>query len=100
MAAFKATLEELDDASLLLHVVDMSDPTHQEQIRWVEQILIDLKLETIPRLIVLNKMDLISKEERGKELSMLGDVAISAHDRSSFKPLLSHIEQYLWPNIH
>ncbi len=100
IAAFKATLEELDDASLLLHLVDVADPTHREQIRWVEQILIDLKLEKTPRLIVLNKIDLISKNESKKELSMVGDVAISARDRSTFKPLLAHIEQYLWPQIH
>jgi 50S ribosomal subunit-associated GTPase HflX len=60
----------------------------------------DLKLEKIPRLIVLNKMDLISKKESKMELSMVGDVAISAQDRTTFKPLLSHIEQYLWPQIH
>jgi GTP-binding protein HflX len=100
IAAFKATLEELDDASLLLHVVDVSDPNHREQIRWVEQILMDLKLEKIPRLIVLNKMDLIPEKVSNNELSMVGDVAISARDRTTFKPLLSHIEQYLWPQIH
>ncbi len=100
IAAFKATLEELDDASLLLHVVDISDPTYPEQIKWVEQILMNLKLEKTPRLIVLNKMDLISKEETQKVLSMVGDVAVSANDRNTFKPLLSHIEQYLWPKIH
>jgi 50S ribosomal subunit-associated GTPase HflX len=60
----------------------------------------DLKLEKIPRLIVLNKMDLIPEKVSNNELSMVGDVTISARDRTTFKPLLSHIEQYLWPQIH
>ncbi len=97
IAAFSATLEELDDASLLLHVVDSADPMRRDQIRWVEKILIDLGLESIPSLIVLNKTDLISKEEAMTEASILGGVAISARDRSTFVPLLDRVEQYLWP---
>ncbi len=95
--AFQATLEELDDASLLLHVVDISDPSLKEQIRWVEQIIIDLGLAETPRLIVLNKTDLIATDEATSQAHISGGVLISARDRNTFGPLLSRIEQHLWP---
>ncbi len=62
MGAFKATLEELEDAHLLLHVVDIANPRCEEQIRAVERILRDLELHEIPRLLVFNKIDLVPAE--------------------------------------
>src|SRR5262249_25714354 len=53
--AFRATLEELSEASLLLHVVDASDPSHAAQVEAVEKILASLELERRPRLMVWNK---------------------------------------------
>ena len=61
--AFKATLEELDDATLLLHVVDASDPHQEDHIRSVEGILADLGLGQTPRLMVFNKADLLDEDE-------------------------------------
>ena len=61
--AFTATLEELEDADLLMHVVDVSNPRFEQQIKSVEQILSDLGLGMIPRLLVLNKIDRIPVEE-------------------------------------
>ncbi len=55
--AFRATLEELTEASLLLHVVDLSSPDATEQCQTVENILEELGLATKPRLTVLNKID-------------------------------------------
>ena len=55
--AFRATLEELHDADLLLHVVDGASPGAPDRVGAVERILDELKLE-VPRLIVLNKCDL------------------------------------------
>ncbi len=95
--AFKATLEELDDASLLLHMVDVSDPARHDQIRWVEQILMDLDLADTPRLIALNKADLVSSEEAETEARIQNGIAISARDKKTFGPLLARIEQHLWP---
>src|SRR5436305_2702519 len=57
VAAFRATLEELEEADLLLHVVDASDPRHAEHARAVEAVLGTLDLSRTPRLLVLNKMD-------------------------------------------
>ena len=62
--AFRATLEELDEADLLLHVVDAGDPAREQQIAAVETILGDLGLGETPRLLVLNKIDLVPEEER------------------------------------
>ena len=58
--AFRATLEELREADLLLHLVDAADPDHEQQIAAVERILQDLGLGETPRLLVLNKIDLLA----------------------------------------
>ncbi len=97
IAAFKATLEELDDASLLLHVVDLSDPARQEQIRWVEQILIELNLTDHPRLVVYNKTDLVDPTEAVTDVQNEDAIFISARNRATFGPLLEAVEQRLWP---
>ncbi len=60
IAAFRATLEELEESSLLLVVVDISDPYHWERYTTVLGTLADLKLLSIPRLVVLNKVDLVA----------------------------------------
>jgi len=57
VAAFHATLEELDEADLLLHVVDITSPEAVNQSRTVETILHKLKLDEKPRITVINKMD-------------------------------------------
>jgi GTPase len=56
-AAFRATLEELRDADLLLHVVDISDPRFEEHMKAVDAILRDLDLGRVPTLVVFNKAD-------------------------------------------
>jgi len=57
VTAFRATLEELDEAALLLHVVDLSAPGAAEQCQTVEDILADLNLSSKPRITALNKID-------------------------------------------
>jgi GTP-binding protein HflX len=60
VAAFRATLEELHEADLLLHVIDITHPKAPEQAEVVEQTLTDLELGGKPRLLVINKMDLLT----------------------------------------
>jgi GTP-binding protein HflX len=60
VAAFRATLEELDEADLLLHVMDASNPDRDRQRRAVDAQLEELKLDRKPRLFVLNKIDAVS----------------------------------------
>ena len=97
--AFRATLEELDQADLLLHVVDAGDPAREQQTAAGEGILTDLGLAETPRLLVMNKIDLLPPEERAQLAradGALPAVAISAQDRSTTVPLLAAIELMLW----
>ena len=96
MAAFRATLEELDQADLLLHVVDLSDPAHEAQMAAVERILRDLELGDKRRLLVLNKADRLPPGEAEPLAVGLGGTAICAQDRATLQPLLEHIERVLW----
>ncbi len=64
--AFKATLEELEEASLLLHVVDITHPNAREQAQVVVEVLGTLGVESKPRITLLNKLDLLVDED-GKE---------------------------------
>jgi GTPase len=64
LTAFRATLEEVQEAALILHVSDVSNPHHDELDEEVEKILRELGVENRPRLQVLNKMDRLSAEER------------------------------------
>ena len=88
VAAFRATLEELYDADLLLHVVDAGDPSRDEQVQAVENILESLGLMEKPRLMVWNKADLLSQEEVESLLRTSGGVAISAAQREGLSTLL------------
>ena len=97
--AFRATLEELDEADLLLHVVDAADPAREQQIAAVEAILADLGLAETPRMLVLNKVDLVPQEERAhlpRGSREQPAVAVSAQDRATLPPLLEAMEAALW----
>lgn len=59
IASFRSTLEEAATADLLLHVVDISNPLFMDQVEAVKQVLIELKIETKPIIMVFNKIDLI-----------------------------------------
>lgn len=93
MAAFKATLEELEDADLLLHIVDASNPRFEQHIESVEKILEELHLSKKPRLLVLNKIDKLEKGEAEHLALRYSAIAISALDSSTFQPLLTAIEE-------
>jgi GTP-binding protein HflX len=93
--AFRATLEELSDADLLLHVVDASDPSAEEQMAAVEKILAELDLLDTPRLLVFNKADRI---EGGAEVFAAREkaVPISALNRAGLDRLLESADRILW----
>ena len=93
MVAFRATLEELETADLLLHIIDISNPRFKDQIKAVEKILIDLNLENIPLIRVLNKMDLVGKLT-SEELCLNFDAtAISATEESTLLPLIERMRK-------
>ena len=97
VAAFRATLEEIADSDLLVHVVDASSPQALAQIESVDKILQDLELNRIPRIIVLNKADLLdenSLEALERQIKLDKDsesVAISAIHSKTLKPLIDKI---------
>ncbi len=96
MDAFAATLEELHDADLLLHVVDASSPRMEEQVQTVERVLRKLELDRIPTLLVLNKTDLIDPGEAEGVARQMRGVAISALAPQTFPRLLERIERAIW----
>lgn len=107
MGAFKATLEELQDADLLIHLVDWSSPRFEEQIRQVEEILEELGLSEKPRLLVFNKKDLLPEMKKKNPVGFLkarqavrsyGAITISAHDAASLDVLLEEMEGRFWPD--
>jgi len=96
VAAFRATLEELSEADLLVHVVDITHPDAAHQFQTVENILADLRLKEKPTITVLNKLDLVVEDE--EQLSSLlselqGDttVPLSALKGWGFDKLLDRI---------
>jgi GTP-binding protein HflX len=92
MTAFRATLEELENADLLLHVIDISNPRFEAQIKSVEKILAELNLQNTATLRVLNKMDLMEPETTAALSRLLNGTAISAHSRSTLIPLIEKME--------
>jgi GTP-binding protein HflX len=94
--AFRATLEELLDADLLLHVVDASDALHEDHVRAVESVLEELGLAKAQRLLVYNKSDALPPGQAGTLAARAGGVAICALRREGFDALLARCEKLLW----
>ncbi len=92
--AFRATLEELESADLLLHVIDISNPQHAMQIRSVNRILEDLDLHTVPAILVLNKMDRLPVEKCRQLTQGLNGIPISAKARPTLRPLVERIRTH------
>jgi GTP-binding protein HflX len=98
--AFRATLEEMEDADLLVHVVDASDPDRDQQIRAVEGILSDLGLGDKARILVWNKADRLEPVDAEHLTDHGGGFVVSALDPATFGPLLLAIERSLWHQGH
>jgi GTP-binding protein HflX len=95
VTAFRATLEELADADLLLHVVDASDPDLERKLEAVDRLLVDLELSAIPRLLLLNKTDLVAADEVDALARRHDGLAVSAHSRAGMDRLIEAAEARL-----
>ena len=101
LSAFRATLEEIGDSNLLIHLVDISNPRWPQQIQSVERILEELHVAQIPTLLALNKADLVDVETLqgiSRQLTQGGErevVAISATERKTLPLLLEKVGKML-----
>ena len=101
LSAFRATLEEIGDSRLLIHLVDISNPRWPQQIQSVERILQELKVAQIPTILALNKADRVPFDEVEiikRQLQQAGAravVAVSAINRATLTPLLEKIGEML-----
>ena len=94
--AFRATFEEAEDADLLLHVVDASDPAMMDHIKTTEALLGQLELASTPTLLVMNKADRLEPGEARRLAEERGGIAVSAVDRATLAPLLARMERMLF----
>lgn len=95
MEAFRSTLDELEDADLLLHVVDVSNPRFEEQIQAVNKILYELGLHTKPTLIVFNKEDKVDPKLVENVCRLYQAVSISALQPDTLFKLTQRMEKEL-----
>jgi GTP-binding protein HflX len=95
VAAFRATLEELADADLLLHVADAADPRLDAKLEAVDKLLGALGLADIPRLAVLNKADLLPEGEAAALARRHDAVLVSARERRGLAELIAAAEARL-----
>jgi GTPase len=98
--AFRATLEEVTDATMILHVVDVSAPQAAEHAQHVLQVLGEIGAGQIPQLLVLNKMDRVSPEElhAGRDVAARSgapSVAVSALTGDGIAGLLGKVDEIL-----
>ena len=101
LTAFRATLEEISDSDLLIHLVDASNPRWAQQLGSVERILSELKLAQIPRLVIFNKADLVNADLLQSILRQAAQngardcISVSATNARTLAPLLERAGQML-----
>ncbi|HJQ27256.1 MAG TPA: GTPase HflX [Blastocatellia bacterium] len=95
ITAFRATLEEMENSDLLIHLVDASSEHVDNHIASVEKILEELHLSEIPRLLVLNKSDLLNSDEVENMTRAYNAVAVSALNRDSLMPMVERVGEML-----
>jgi GTP-binding protein HflX len=97
LGAFRATLDEMRDADLILHIVDVSNPRFEQQMSSVDTILAEIGLDRIPRLLVFNKADLVNPLWARAMAARFDGVVCSAINKDTFSQLLKRIEERIWP---
>jgi GTP-binding protein HflX len=93
VSAFRATLEEVQRAALLLHVSDVSSPIAHEQQRQVEDVLDELGVTSTPRVRVMNKIDLLPETQRRSLIDGAETIYVSAAQRLGMERLLAAIDE-------
>jgi GTPase len=93
LAAFRATLEEVQQAALILHVTDISNPHHAEQDAEVEKVLAELGVKDNARLHVFNKIDRLEPEIRKAMIAANGNIFVSALEGTGMGELLRRVDE-------
>ena len=96
LGAFRATLDEMQDADLVLHIVDISNPRFEQQMESVDTLLNEIGLDEIPRLVVFNKVDLVNPLWAKVIAARFKGVVCSGLDPGTFGDLLQEIEKKVW----
>lgn len=98
VAAFRATLEEISEADLLLHIVDVTHPNAQAQAEAVYQTLAEIEADHIPVLTALNKIDLLADPDHARQalVAFPNSVAISALKGAGLNDLLQQVNRSLF----
>ena len=94
--SFKSTLEEISEASLILHVIDSSNPSYEEQIHVVESVLDDIGVHEIPIIYVFNKSDVYKKNNH---IARDPAIFISALNGDNIDNLVQMIDEILYKDI-
>jgi len=104
IAAFRATLEETRQATLLLHVVDASDADYSLKIAQVNQVLFEISADTIPQIMVFNKIDCLKNHPARCERDSHGHISqvwLSAQSETGFDFLKLALSEHLSkPSLH
>ena len=95
VSAFRATLEEVQRAILLLHVADVTSPTAAEQQAQVEEVLRELDSQDKPRLYVMNKLDLLPESKRESLIDTSDVIHVSAAKWIGMDRLLQRIDELI-----
>jgi GTP-binding protein HflX len=93
VAGFSATLEEIRDASVLLHVADISSPSLESHIDSVRDTLKELGLADKPECLILNKADRLPAERAEKIAQRLDGIAVSAVTGAGLERMLARVEE-------
>jgi GTP-binding protein HflX len=96
VTAFRSTLEELEDADLLLHVADLSSPHVEEQIRSVRETLVRMELGGVPQMLVFNKVDLVDRDRTAALMRRFGGAAVSALTGEGLERLSHRLQKRLF----
>jgi GTP-binding protein HflX len=98
-SAFRATLEELHNADLLLHVLDASDPEALAKKAAVDRTLAEMGITETPSLVVLNKVDAATDEELRALIAETDGIPVSAIKKEGFEPLVARIHEIVFPPV-
>ena len=105
LSAFRATLEEISNSNLIIHLVDSANPRWSQQVDSVERILRELHFAEVPRIVALNKADLVGSETMEAIMRQVQQdgaqecIAISAIEARSLRPLLERAGAILARNL-